>query len=66
MICLALLRSSPAAGALHDLLWTSTLGSVFAVLNLIPFTYQERRDGPRLQTDGRLALDAARVLGSLR
>ena len=43
-----------------------TLLSVVAVLNMIPFTYQERRDGPRLQTDGRLALDAARVLGSLR
>jgi hypothetical protein len=66
VICLALLRSSPTTGALHDLLWTCTLGSVFAVLNLIPFTYRERRDGPRLQTDGRLALDAARVLSSLR
>ena len=66
LLCLAMFRLSPAAGALHDLLWACTLGSVFAVLNLIPFTYQERRDGPPLQTDGRLALDAARVLGSLR
>lgn len=64
MVYRAMLRLSPAAG--HDLLWTSTLASVFAVPNLIPFTYQERRDGPPLRTDGPLALDAARVLGSLR
>lgn len=64
---LALLTASPITGLVHDLLWTMTLGGVFAVvLNLIPFEYQERRDGPAMQTDGRLALDAARTLGALR
>ncbi len=36
------------------------------LLNLIPFEYQERRDGPRLRTDGRLAPDAIRVARALR
>lgn len=67
LVCsLALLHVSPADGPLHDVIWATTLGGVFAVLNLIPFAYQERSDGPRLHTDGRLALDAARSMHALR
>jgi hypothetical protein len=51
---------------LHDLLWATTLGSVLAILNLIPFAYQDRRDGPTHHSDGRLALDAARAIRALR
>jgi hypothetical protein len=53
-------------GVLHDLLWMATFGGVFGVLNLIPFTFQERRHGPSIRTDGRLALDALRVARALR
>ena len=54
-------------GIVHDLLWAATADSVFAVLlNLIPFGFQERRGGPTLHTDGRVALDAAHALRMLR
>lgn len=65
VISLAMLHASPTTGFVHHLIWATTLGGTFAVLNLIPFEYQERRDSPPLQTDGRLALDAARTLRAL-
>jgi hypothetical protein len=61
----ALSACSPS-GVLHDLLWAATLGGAFAVLNLVPITFQEQRDGPPVRTDGRLALDALRVARALR
>jgi membrane-associated protease RseP (regulator of RpoE activity) len=61
-----LLAGAEASGVAHDLLWAALLGGVFGVLNLIPFEFQERRNGPRLRTDGRLALDALRTARALR
>jgi hypothetical protein len=58
--------SAPAGGVAHDLLWAATAGSVVAVLNILPFEFQERRGGPRLRTDGRIALEAARARRALR
>ncbi|MDQ3678114.1 MAG: hypothetical protein M3401_15180 [Actinomycetota bacterium] len=66
LISIPALATVPEHGALHDLLWATTFGSAFAVLNLVPFTYQERRYGPTHQSDGRLALDAARAVRALR
>jgi len=61
-----LLQSAPPTGVAHNLLWAATLAGAFGVLNLVPLTVQERRGGPSLRTDGRLALDALRVLLVLR
>jgi hypothetical protein len=61
----ALSAASPS-GVLHDLLWAATLAGVFGVLNIIPLSVQERRNGPALRSDGRLALDALRVARALR
>jgi hypothetical protein len=61
------LASSSPSGVLHGLLWAATFGGLGAVVvNLIPFTFQEGRDGPGLPTDGRLALDALRVGRAIR
>jgi hypothetical protein len=59
------LSAAPPSGALHALLWTATLGGVFAVLNLVPLTIHERRGGPAFQTDGRVELDAVRLARAL-
>lgn len=53
-------------GLLHDVLWTATVLNVGGVLNLVPLRLQERRGGPMLRTDGRLALDALRVVRATR
>lgn len=53
-----LLSFASSTGVAHALLWAATLGGAIGVLNLIPFRYRERRDGPFHLTDGRLALDA--------
>lgn len=66
VVSLAALAAAPNGGPLHDLLWATTLGSVFAILNLVPFAYQDRRNGPTHHSDGRVALDAARTLRALR
>jgi hypothetical protein len=52
---------APAHGAWHNLLWGATAAGVCGVLNIIPFSFQERRNGPTIRTDGLLALDAARA-----
>jgi hypothetical protein len=62
----AWLLGQTSPGVLHDILWTATLAGAFAVLNLIPIRLQERRNGPVVRTDGRLALDALRVARALR
>jgi hypothetical protein len=61
-----MLSVASSAGVLHDALWAATLGGVFGVLNLVPLSLRERRDGPTVRTDGRLALDALRVARALR
>jgi membrane-associated protease RseP (regulator of RpoE activity) len=59
--------SAVAAGDVaHALLWAATLGGFFGVLNLVPLTFTEGREGPPVRTDGRLALDAMRVVRALR
>jgi len=51
-----------ADGVLHDALWALTLAGAFGwLLNLVPMTVLERRDGPAFRTDGRLILDALRA-----
>jgi membrane-associated protease RseP (regulator of RpoE activity) len=50
----------------HHLLWAGVVTGVCGVLNLVPFEFQDRRDGPRMRTDGRVALDALRVTRALR
>jgi hypothetical protein len=66
LVAVPALAAVPEHGIAHGLAWAAVLASAFGVLNLIPMTLQERRGGPNVQTDGRLALDAARVLRSLR
>lgn len=57
-----LVSHGPAAGVVHDLLWWMTGAGVLAVvLNLLPLKVEEG-DGSKLWTDGRLALDALRVM----
>jgi hypothetical protein len=62
IVCGRLLSSMPA-GAPHHIVWAMTLGGVFGfALNLVPMTLEDRRGGRPLRSDGRLALDAWRVL----
>jgi hypothetical protein len=58
--------AAPGTGVVHGLLWAALLASAFAVLNLMPFRYQDRRGGPTHDTDGRVLLDAVRVWRALR
>ena len=55
-----------SAGVLRDFLWAATFVGALGVLNLIPFTLKERRNGPSMRSDGRLALDALRVVRALQ
>lgn len=57
--------AAPATGIIHGLAWGAVGASIVGVLNLIPITFEERRNGPKVQTDGRLALDAVRVMHAL-
>jgi hypothetical protein len=67
LLSLALLRTAAASGFVHDLLWASVLFGVFAVvLNLIPFDFTDDHDDHCPQTDGGMALHAARTLRALR
>lgn len=66
IVCAVALSFAPEAGVLHDLLWAMTLGGVFGVLNLIPLELVERRDKPPVATDGRLMLDALRLMRTMR
>jgi hypothetical protein len=60
------LASAPPTGVVHELLRTATFLGIIGVLNLIPITYRERRNGRKVRNDGRLALDALRVMWALR
>jgi hypothetical protein len=66
VVAIAALAVAPADGVIHDFVWATVLGSVFGVLNLIPFKYQDRANGPVHQSDGWLALHAARTMHALR
>lgn len=56
----------PGSGALHDLLWAAAAMGLLGALPMLPLVFQERPGGPRLRTDGRLALEAARIGRRLR
>jgi len=57
-----LLKLAAPTGPVHDLLWSMTGASAFAFgLSLLPFKADES-DGTKVWTDGRLALDALRVM----
>lgn len=55
------LSSAPPTGVVHNLLWAATAANLFGVLNIVPLEFQERREGPRLRSDGRIALQAIRA-----
>lgn len=55
------LFASPSTGIVHNLLWGATAAGAFCVLNIVPFEFQEHRGGPRLRSDGLVALRAARI-----
>jgi hypothetical protein len=60
------LSSSARTSVVHNFMWAVTAVGLLGVLNLVPFDLQERRGGPRLRSDGRLALEAARASRALR
>jgi len=70
LLCSALaacaLSLAPGTGRGHDFLWATTAIGLLGVLTVVPLAFQERPGGPRLRTDGRLALDAARAVRPLR
>src|SRR2546425_184321 len=70
LLCSALaacaLSLAPGTGLGHDFLWATTAMGLLGVLTVVPLVFQERPGGPRLRTDGRLALDAARAVRPLR
>lgn len=66
LVTALLFAAAPETGLVHDLLWGALLAGVLGVLNLIPFAFQERRAGPSLRSDGRLALDALAVVRAVR
>jgi hypothetical protein len=53
------------SGAPNHLFMAATLAGAFGVLNLVPISFQERRGGATVRTDGGLALDALRVARAL-
>ena len=57
--------AAPADGFLHDVLWAAVFTSVYGILNLIPFKLDDG-DGAPFESDGRMALDALRVIRELR
>jgi hypothetical protein len=61
-----LYSSAPPDGFVHDLAWMTVFVNLWGVLNVIPFRLQDRRSGPAHPSDGRLALDALRVIRELR
>jgi hypothetical protein len=66
VITVMALNAVSPGGVVHGLLWGATVVGVFGVLNLIPFRFRERRDGPAFTSDGLLALEALRVARALR
>ena len=63
VVCALLFSAAPSSGPVHDLLWCSVYGGLLGVLNLLPFTF---RDGSgSIQSDGRVAFDAMRVVRQL-
>ena len=57
--------AAPADGFLHDVLWAAVFTSMYGPLNLIPFKFSGDGEG-QFASDGRMALDALRVIRELR
>jgi hypothetical protein len=66
VLATALLSVAPETDIAQGLLWAAVLVGVVGTLNIIPLEFEERRDGPAVQTDGRVALDALKVSRDLR
>ena len=60
------LSAAAPSGVLHGLLWAATSAGVVGGLNLVPLSLRDRRDAQPIASDGRIALEAARVLRALR
>ena len=65
-VAMAALAVVPGDGFIHHVVWAAVGIGVLGVLNVIPFKYQERANGPVHQSDGWLALHAARTMYALR
>jgi hypothetical protein len=66
VIAVCALALAPKSGGVHDVLWALTVMGLLGALSIVPLVFQERPGGPRLRTDGRLALEAAHVGRRLR
>jgi hypothetical protein len=66
VIAVCALAVAPKSGGVHDVLWALTVMGLLGALSIVPLVFQERPGGPRLRTDGRLALEAAHVARRLR
>jgi hypothetical protein len=60
------LSSTPPGSVAHAVLWGCTMWNVLAVANVIPFALHDAVGLVRFRSDGRQALDAAKVLAALR
>ena len=65
VLTILLYSAAPADGLVHDLLWTAVMVGLFGVLNVIPFRLGGEGKG-QSASDGRMALDALRVIRELR
>lgn len=66
-VVLALYSAGGHTGVVHDLLWAAVGFSIgVTLLNLIPFKAAADGSSPGLESDGRQALDALRVMWALR
>jgi hypothetical protein len=63
---IAALAVAPAIEVVRLAISASILFNAFGVLNIVPLAYRNRRKGPVHHTDGRVVLDAVRVLHALR
>ena len=58
--------AAAADGFVHDLLWAAVFTSVYGIVNLIPFKLDDGDGTLPFESDGRIALDALRVVRELR
>ena len=66
LLSIAALAVAPAIEIARLAVCSSILLNAFGVLNIVPLAYRNRRKGPVHHTDGRVVLDAVRVLHALR
>lgn len=66
LLSIAALSVAPGIEVVRLAISCSILLNAFGVLNIIPLAYRNRRKGPVHHTDGRVVLDAVRVMHALR